>query len=315
MCCGFATAVNGFAILKTYRDFEGKLPVKDDGSFDPEEFKKSLLPNVLYRKEKGETILYGNKAAPNLSTLDFVRQFGGLMLQEVASKESAQELLAKGQVEELKKLDRCQVTLELKEAYFVADSRLLHEVLSGKKAVTEDSEVPEDHQRVKLNKKFYDVPQADYQRITDIEYWKGLDSILNGGLLDDILSNERTRGLFVKLLKDSFKNGNNPHTKDFDETARMLSKIIHVDDEIKGKINAAIQEAKGDNPDVKLGWVDAILLFLYNLPIIGRLVAMSGADIVKVAVTIDKLESKTQSWEKYASSGLNQSIQDLIPTA
>ncbi len=311
MCCGFATAVNGFAILKTYRDLAGKLPVKDDGSFNPEEFTKSLLPNVLYRKEKGQTILYNNRPAPELSMNGFVRQFGGLILQEVASKESAQEVLANVKLERLKRLD----SNSFQELDFAADSKLLKEVLHVQKAVAEDSEVPKGQQRVKWNKEFYDVSQEDYQRMTDIDYWKGLDSILNGGPLDDILSNDRTRGLFIKILKDSFKNGKDPHTSSFDRTSRELSRIVHIDDGVKDKINAVIAEAKSENPNIDLSWFDAILLFLYNFPIIGRLVAWSNADIVRVAVLIDKLEEKTQSWEKYASSGLRQAFNDLIPTA
>lgn len=321
MCCGFATAVNGFSILKTFRDLDGKLPIKEDGGFDEEGFKERLLPNVLYRSGEitvdgnkfSGTILYGNKPAPKLSTLDFVRQFGGMILQEVASPESSKEFLAKDELKKLKKLDVNQVTLEPQETDFVADSSLIVKLLDGRKTATEEDEILADYRRIKSGGKFYDLSADEYQKAIDVKFWQGLDAILDKGPLDNLLNNEKTRRLFVKLLNQSFANDKNPHTKKFDKIAGELGKIIHIDEEIKGKINAVILEAQQENPNVELSWVDAILLFLYNLPLLGRLVEMSGAEIVKVASMVDKLEHKIETWEKYTSTA--NAFNTLIPTA
>ncbi len=318
-CCGFATAVNAAAIMKTYNGLNRELPKTEDGGFDEKAFRQSLLPNVFYRQEDGKTKLYGNKES-NLTMCDFVQQFGGLVLQEVASKESKQKHLSKAIIIKLKKLEadadgslKHNIAGELQETDLICEKGILEGVLKGKQSKNADAALTAGEIRVLYGKKYYDISQEEYQRITNVEYWQGLEAVLNGGALDKVLSTERGKNLFKKILQDAFTNGKNPRTKEFIEMRDQLKGIVHIDDEVMQKLREVIEDAKKDEAiPCEISTWDAIMLFLYNLPLIGNIVEWFGCEVVTVAKEVNELESKCTSWKKYMDSGIAAAAKDLI---
>lgn len=308
-CYGFASACNGFSLQKTYNDLtqnDGQL-VKD-GKFDKDAFKTALLPNIVYRQDtikiEGEpeftgTVLYGNKKT-DLSLPNFVKQFGGLGLQEIASEDAMRKHLGE---------NKC--TIKQEQLEYPVDKTKLKNVLQGKEPLASGAQPGDDNIEITYSGKRYAISKDELYQIKDVKFVKGLEKVLNGGPLDVLLSDDRKKAIFIKILKNKFDNNQNPYTKQFVEDREILKNIIHIDQEIEDKIKEVIEVAKGDQqPQVEIGTWDAILLWLYNIPLLGRLVELCGAEVVNCASMIDKLENICSSWQKYRD--LSESVNTLI---
>jgi hypothetical protein len=299
-CCGFASACNGFSLQKTYNDLtkNGSQLVKD-GNFDKDAFKAVLLSNIVYRQDTikqndgsdfSGSVLYGNKKS-DLSLTNFVKQFGGLALQNIASKEAMIKHLGENKVEI--KQDNL--------SYFVDKTKLA--TLVGQ--ITNGAGTSDSQMTITYFGKNYHLSQDVLNQIKNVNFVKGLGKVLNGEPLDIMLSNNRTKGIFIKILRDKFADDKNPYTKQFVEDRESLKNIIHIDQEIEAKIKAVIQSALPNNakenlqPVVEISTWDAILLWLYNTPLLGRLVELCGAEVVNCASMVDNLESTCNSWQQY----------------
>ena len=82
----------------------------------------------------------------------------------------------------------------------------------------------------------------------------------------------------------------------------------------KSKLQKVIEDAKKDKAIAyEISTWDAIMLFLYNLPLIGNIVEWFGCEVVTVAKEVNKLESKFESWEQYTEEGgIAAAAKDLI---
>lgn len=90
-----------------------------------------------------------------------------------------------------------------------------------------------------------------------------------------------------------------------------LKNIVHIDSEIENKIKEVIEAARGDiQLNVEIGTWDAILLWLYHVPLLGRLVQYFGSEVVNCMSTAEKLENEFKSWQQYKA--LSDSVNTLI---
>ncbi len=73
-CCGLATAMNGVSLLKTFSDdYQGKLPIKEDGEFDIEAFKAKLSPNIFYKLDDADNLVVFGDYVASTKAGDFVK--------------------------------------------------------------------------------------------------------------------------------------------------------------------------------------------------------------------------------------------------
>ena len=299
-CCGFASACNGFSLQKTYNDFtDTSSLLVQDGNFNKDDFKDTLFSNIVYRRDEDRTVLYNNEQS-NIPLKDFVKQFGGLALQKIASNDSMKNHLGEKTVVYIKDTQTC-----------TADQEIVQRVLKDKKLLDAKTTVNEGEIKIQYDNKLYAISQAELTEINDVKYYKGLETLLNGGTLDSFLSDDRKKNIFIKILKDAFAGEKNPYTRSFAEDRKDLKNIVHIDSEIEGKIKAVIKAA--DNAQglkIEIDTWDAILLWLYHIPLLGRLVELFGAEVVKCAVEVDKLENTSKSWQKYKH--ISQSVNTLI---
>jgi hypothetical protein len=202
----------------------------------------------------------------------------------------------------------------LQKKDLISEKAILEGVLQGKQRTNEDAALTAGEIRILYGNKYYDISQEEYQQITNVKYWQGLEAILNGGILDKVLSTERGKNLFKKILQDAFKNGKNPRTKEFIEMRDQLKGIVHIGDEVMQKLLEVIEAAKqAEAIACEISTLDAIMLFLYKLPLIGNIVEWFGCEVVTVAKEVNELESKCTSWKKYTEEGgIAEAAKDLI---
>jgi len=312
-CCGFASACNGFSLQKTYNELKlnnQNLMLKNGDSFDKDAFKNALLKNIVYRSDtitlEGNrsftgTVLYENKES-SIPLKDFVKQFGGLALQNIASNDAMKRHLGEDKVE-YKQGNRA----------YPADKKEIEDILKNKELLGENTTVINEEIKIEYKGKNYAISQDELQQINNVKFYKGLDKLLNGGTLDSLLSDNRKKGIFIKILKDAFAGDKNPYTKEFVNNSEKLKNIVYIDNNIETKIKDVIKAASQEELNIEIGTWDAILLWLYHIPLLGRLVELFGAEVVKCAVEVDKLEDKLESWQKYTK--ISDSVQTLIAPA
>lgn len=143
--------------------------------------------------------------------------------------------------------------------------------------------IPLANFHARVGRLLYELATPEAKLLHGATFLTVQDSALNNMLNDD-----RMKKILARVLQREFSRGKKPRMREFEEHKALLKEHKVIDDGLGKKLEEVIGMAKDDT--INLNCWDAFLFFLYNLPIIWRILNWFDVNVANAYRVSDKLE-------------------------